>query len=357
VLRLQRHLLAAGPELDAGARKRDFAGGVRQSKGTFGVKSIFLAAAACVAMAGIGCARAQTALPVVSSPSQAPGTLTPRELEQLVAPVALYPDQVLADVLAAATYPAEVVEAARFVANPARAGMKGAALAEAAAGEDWDASVKALLMFPQVLQMMDSTLDWTEHLGHAFIAQQADVMQAVQQLRLAAEQAGTLASGPYESVVNEGGDISISPASQQDVYVPSYQAQCVFGPDPACDGLDTQLFWASDVLLPYGYVQWGFLDWRQRELRLGRQVYGGGGAFADVWRHASLRPALPAGGIAGNPGHFNSAPAAQGGGFAPRYGSTTRFKAALWLGPRPQRPPAFHAAPAFGMHTSGRAHR
>jgi len=331
------------------------------------VRPTFLAAAAWAALGpilSIG-AEAQPALPVVSTPSQAQGTLAPQELDKLVAPVALYPDLVLTDILAAATYPAEVVEAARFVADPAHAGMNGAALtaAAAAAGEDWDASVRALLMFPQVLQMMDSTLDWTEHLGRAFIAQQADVMQAVQRLRLAAEQAGTLASGPYESVVNEGGDISINPASEQDVYVPSYEAQCVFGPDPACDGLDNQVFWASDFLLPYGYAQWGFLDWRQRELRLGRQVYGGSSQFADVWRHASLHTALPGGGIAGNIRQFNfappaSAPFGRGGGVAPRFGTPARFSVAPGVRALPQRATVFHAAPPAGVHAvAGRGRR
>jgi hypothetical protein len=187
-------------------------------------------------------------------------------------------------------------------------------------------------------------------------------MQAVQHMRLAAEQAGTLASGPYESVVNEGGDISINPASQQDVYVPNYQAQCVFGPDPACDGLDTQVFWASDFFLPYGYAQWGYLDWRQREIRLGRQVYGSG-AIADVWRHSSQRAALPGAGITGNPGQFNFAPPAnapiwRGGTGAPRFGTPAHFSATPGFRALPQRAPVFHAAPAIGLHAvTGRGRR
>ncbi len=323
------------------------------------MRSTFLAAAACAALGSLlprGAQAQPAALPVVSTPSQAQGTLAPQQLDQLVAPVALYPDQVLADILAAATYPAEVVEAERFVSDPAHAGMNGAALTAAAASEDWDASVKALLMFPQVLQMMDSNLDWTEHLGRTFIAQQADVMQAVQHLRLAAEQAGTLASGPYESVVNEGGDVSINPASQQDVYLPSYQPQCVFGPDPVCDGLDNQVFWASDFILPYGYTQWGYLDWRERDIRLGRRVYGGG-AFADTWRHASLRAALPRGGVTGNAGQLNFAPPAdvpfaRGGGVAPRFGMPARFYAAPVSRAMSQRAPALGA-----VHAVGGAHR
>jgi hypothetical protein len=248
-------------------------------------------------------------LPVVSTLSPAQGTLTPEQLQHLVAPVALYPDQVLTDILAAATYPAQVVEAQRFVADPTHAGLGGAALAEAAAGQDWDPSVKALLVFPQVLQMMDANLDWTEHLGRAFIAQQADVMSAVQQLRLSAEQSGTLASGPYASVVNEGGDIAIEPTSQQDIYLPSYQPDCVFGPNPACDGLDTELGWYGGIFLPYGYPQWGFVDWPRRAIRLDRPGHGGSDRPGTEWRHANLHVASGRS-LAGDAGRFNYAPAA-----------------------------------------------
>jgi hypothetical protein len=331
------------------------------------VRSKFLTAAVCSALGAlpaIAGAQAQpAALPVVSSPSQSPGTLSQQQLDQLLAPVALYPDQVLTDVLAASTYPAQVVEAERFVSDPSHAGMDGAALTDTAAGEDWDPSVKALLMFPQVLQMMDSNLDWTEHLGRAFMAQQADVMAAVQQLRLEAEQAGTLASGPYDSVVNEGGDISINPASQQDVYLPNYQAQCVFGPDPACDGLDNQVFWATDFFLPYGYAQWGYLDWPRREIRLGHDSHGGD-PFPGVWHHAGVRIASFGAGVTGNTGHFNYAPPANapfghGGGFAPRFSAPARFNPSSGFRASPQRAPAFHPAPAIsGVHApAGIGHR
>jgi hypothetical protein len=190
---------------------------------------------------------------VASSPASPPGTLSASELEKLVAPVALYPDSVLTDILAASTYPAEVVEAERFLADPANSGLQGAALASAAAGHDWDPSVAALLQLPPVLQMMDSQLEWTDHVGRAFVTQQADVMNAVQHLRQLAEAAGTLKNGPREDVVNDGGIITINPGSDQGVYLPTYDPACAYGPAPGCDAADAQLGWDDGIYLPYSY--------------------------------------------------------------------------------------------------------
>jgi hypothetical protein len=308
-------------------------------------------------VSGWAAAQGQAALPVVeTAPGAAAGTLSQQQLDRLVKPVALYPDQVLADILAAATYPAEVVEAARFVADPAHAGMDGAALTEAASSEDWDASVKALLMFPPVLQMMDSDLAWTEHLGRAFIAQQADVMNAVQRLRQAAAQAGTLANGPFASVVNEGGDIVIGPPSPQDFYLPSYQPDCVFGPDPACELADAGIFWGTGIFLPYGYGQWGFVDWRRRNIRLDHPAYGDASAgLAGVWRHRAMgRGAIGAQGV------FNYAPAAnvpfaRQGNFVARNFAPTRFAVAPVVRGVAPRAPVLRAA--GGPHVSGAGHR
>ncbi len=299
----------------------------------------------------------QAALPaVLTAPGEAEATLTPQQLDRLVKPVALYPDQVLADILAAATYPAEVVEAARFVADPAHAGMDGAALTASASGEDWDASVKALLMFPPVLQMMDSDLAWTEHLGRAFIAQQADVMNAVQRLRQAAAQAGALANGPFASVVNEGGDIVIGPPSPQDFYLPSYQPDCVFGPDPACGLADAGIYWGTGFFLPYGYGQWGFVDWRRRNIRLDHPAYGDASAgLAGVWRHRAMgRGAIGAQGV------FNYAPAAnvpfaRQGNFVARNFAPTRLAVAPVARGVASRAPVLRGASL--PHVSGAGHR
>ena len=135
-------------------------------------------------------------------PAPAPGAsaLTAEQLDQLVAPIALYPDPLIAQILMAATYPLEVVEADRWLRIPANAALKGDALTAALQQQPWDPSVKSLVPFPQLLRMMDSNLHWTEQLGDAFLAQQADVMDAVQRLRQRAQAAGSLASTPQQTV-------------------------------------------------------------------------------------------------------------------------------------------------------------
>src|SRR5512144_2389017 len=115
-------------------------------------------------------------------------TFTPEQLEQIMAPIALYPDALLAQVFMASTYPLEVVEAARW--QKANATLKDKALEEAVAKQTWDESVKALTAVPQVLTMMNEKLDWTTKLGDVFLAKQEEVLKTVQSLRLKAEQAG-----------------------------------------------------------------------------------------------------------------------------------------------------------------------
>jgi len=166
-------------------------------------------------------------------PRPMPFSATPfsnEELEQLAAPVALYPDPLLAQVLMAATYPVEVVQAARFVqANPTlRDSWLGAALRY----QNWDDSVKALVSFPQILAMMDGKLDWTQRLGDAFLAQQQGLMDAVQMLRARAQAQGTLTSSPQQVVTVQAPYICIQPASPQVIYVPVYNPLIVYGPWP-----------------------------------------------------------------------------------------------------------------------------
>lgn len=159
------------------------------------------------------------------------------QLEQIVAPIALYPDALLAQVLMASTYPLEIVEAERWVkANP---DLKEKELEDALQSQSWDASVKSLTAFPQVLAMMNDKLDWTQKLGDAFLAQQGDVMDAVQRLRHKAQAEGNLESNEEQKVVVEpapsGGDttvIQIQPASPQVVYVPTYNPTVVYGAWP-----------------------------------------------------------------------------------------------------------------------------
>ena len=149
------------------------------------------------------------------------------ELDQMLAPIALYPDSLLAQVLMAATYPLEVVQADRFAKQNKE--MKGDALAEALEKQEWDPSVKSLVQFPDVLAMMNEKLDWTQKLGDAFLSQQEDVTNTVQKLRKKAEDAGNLNSTKEQVVKVEKEVIIIESASPQVVYVPVYNPTVVYG--------------------------------------------------------------------------------------------------------------------------------
>ena len=152
---------------------------------------------------------------------------SPEQLQQLVAPIALYPDSLVAQILAASTFPEEVVEADRWVqANP---DLKGDALGKAVDQQPWDPSVKALAAFPAVLGNMDKNLSWTSSLGDAYYNQQPDVMDAVQVMRRKAQDAGNLKTTPQEVVKAEGPNIDIEPADPDVVYVPAYDPWLVYG--------------------------------------------------------------------------------------------------------------------------------
>ena len=153
---------------------------------------------------------------------------TPEELQRLVAPIALYPDSLVAQILAASTFPEEVVEADRWV--EAHPDLKGDALGKAVDQQPWDPSVKALTAFPSVLGNMDKNLSWTSSLGDAYYNQQQDVMSAIQVMRQKAEQAGNLKTTPQQSVTTDDyGDIDIAPADPDVVYVPAYDPWLVYG--------------------------------------------------------------------------------------------------------------------------------
>jgi len=161
----------------------------------------------------------------------APPAVFPREqLEQILAPIALYPDELIAQILMASTYPLEVVQADRWVRQ--NKGLKGDALADTLEKQDWDPSVKSLANFPQVLQMMSERLDWTQKLGDAFLAQEKDVMDTVQVLRRKAESAGNLNTTQEQKVIVEKETIIIEPANPQVVYVPTYNPTVVYGAWP-----------------------------------------------------------------------------------------------------------------------------
>lgn len=165
-----------------------------------------------------------------TSSSATPPPFKAEELDALLAPIALYPDSLLAQILMAATYPLEIVQAARWSkANPK---LDGDAAVKKAEGENWDVSVKSLVAFPNVLEMMNEKLDWTQKLGDAFLAQQKDVAAAIQRLRRQAKDAGHLQSNQQQVVRTEAQTIVIEPAQPQVVYVPAYNPTVVYGTWP-----------------------------------------------------------------------------------------------------------------------------
>jgi hypothetical protein len=171
--------------------------------------------------------------------AQAPAGQSAEQLEQLVAPIALYPDALVAQILAGSTYPTQIVEADRWMQQNVK--LKGDDLAKAVDQQPWDASVKALTQFPSVLDNMSNNLSWTSALGDAYFNQQQDVMNAVQELRRKAKDAGNLKTTKEQTVTTQGTGsqttVIIQPANPQVVYVPTYNPTVVYGtPVPTYPG-------------------------------------------------------------------------------------------------------------------------
>jgi hypothetical protein len=176
----------------------------------------------------------QSPQPALPAGEQQEQDLNSRELESLVSPIALYPDSLLAQILTASTYPLQIVTAARWA--QLNGNLKDKARVEAAGSQGWDASIQALVAFPTVLQMMDQSLAWTSALGNVFVAQQSDVMAAVQRMRTRAQQSGQLQSNAQQQVETttvEGQPTTlIQPADTQVIYVPNYNPAAVYGEAP-----------------------------------------------------------------------------------------------------------------------------
>src|SRR5262249_30406590 len=194
--------------------------------------------------------------------------LPPEELDSLVAPIALYPDDLLAQTLAASTYPLEIVQVQQWMAN--NPNLKDKALADAVSKQPWDPSVQGLVMYPDVVQRMAGNIQWTTDLGNAFLAQQSDVMDAVQRMRGKAEGTGNLKTSAQQVVQTktvEGGKqvIEIQQANPDVVYVPSYDPTVVYGAPPpeypyypyTYPGYmpGTALMWGTGIAL--GAAAWG----------------------------------------------------------------------------------------------------
>jgi hypothetical protein len=178
-------------------------------------------------------AQAPIPVPVPLGSGQPLPVLAPNQLDGLVAPIALYPDPLISQILVAATYPLELVEAYQWLQrNP---GLTGPALVQAAGAQNWDPSVQGLVMFPDVLKRLNDDIAWTTNLGNAFLGQQADLMGAIQRMRLSAQQAGVLVSTPQQQVIATAyaGQpvIEIVPANPEVIYVPVYDPVWLWGPD------------------------------------------------------------------------------------------------------------------------------
>jgi Protein of unknown function (DUF3300) len=186
-------------------------------------------------------------------PAEGNPTFSQQELDQMLAPIALYPDSLLSQILMAATYPLEVVQAARW--SSANSALKGDAAVQAVNSQNWDPSVKSLVAFPQVLQTMDQKIEWTERLGDAFLAQQSQVMDTVQKLRQKAQEAGNLSSNSQIQVTQSEDSIEVEAANPDVVYVPYYDPYVVYGswwwPNYP------PVFWAPW----YGYGWYGGFAW------------------------------------------------------------------------------------------------
>ncbi len=172
-------------------------------------------------------ARPEGSTPRTTDSSQTPSALTQQELDQILAPIALYPDALLSHILMASTYPLEVVEASRW--SKANSALEGEDAVQAVTEMAWDPSVKSLVAFPQILSMMDEKLTWMEQLGDAFLTQQSQVMETVQRLRQRAGAVGTLESNAHLRVDWQGDTIIIEPANPQIIYVPYYDSRVMYG--------------------------------------------------------------------------------------------------------------------------------
>jgi hypothetical protein len=210
----------------------------------------------------------------------------PARLQQLVAPIALYPDALVAQVLAASTYPGQVVQADRWMQGHAK--LKTDQLAREVDKQPWDPSVRALAQFPSVLTNMDKNLSWTTALGDAYANQQQAVLDAVQAMRRRARSAGNLQSTPQQTVSSEGQIIVIQPASPELVYVPAYDPWATYGAPlmvyPGWAPFEGGLIGAPGISFGIGFgvgyfggFGWGWhhwdCDWRDRRVIYNRNTY------------------------------------------------------------------------------------
>ena len=238
----------------------------------------------------------QQAAPAPSSASSYPGQgapMTAEELQSLVAPIALYPDALVAQILSAATFPDQVAVANYWLEQNKT--LTGSALMQAVNGQSWDPSVKALTQFPSVMNNMAQNLSWTSQLGEAYHNQSSDVMAAVQTLRAQAKAAGNLKSGSQITVVQQTPQtIVIQPTNPQIVYVPQYNPTVVYGTPYTTPGYSTGALVATGLLsfgagmavgamMSGGCCSWGYSSWNCNWHGGGAYYHGGAYYGNSAW--------------------------------------------------------------------------
>jgi len=317
---------------------------------------------------------------LITAPSAQEGAdapaFKPEELEQIAAPIALYPDPLVAQVLMASTYPLEVVQAARFV--KANSSLKGDQLGEALKKESWDDSVKALAEFPQVLAMMSEKLDWTQKLGDAFLDQQKELMDAVQRLRGKAQAQGNLKDSKEQKVVVEPAPppaagqpvqqttiIKIEPANPQVVYVPTYNPTVVYGgwPYPAYPPYyyyppGYAMATAATAALSFGVGMavgaslWGGCNWGRGNVDINVNQYNNFTKNVNNTNIANQRSQIQNTRASGGQGSFQHDPAHRGG--AQYRNTSTQQKFNKTGAANPQSREAFRGRAEQGRQELGR---
>jgi hypothetical protein len=299
------------------------------------LRRLVLCAAPFILVFGLASAPARAQNAATPAQAQTEQNLSEGQIEQLVAPIALYPDSLLTQMLMASTYPLEVVEAARWSHD--NAAVKGAALQDAMQAQSWDPSVKALTAVPQTLLMMNDKLDWTQQLGDAFLAQQQDVLAAVQKLRVEAQAAGNLQSTPQQVVtlapaptdVAASGmprPVVIEPVNPDVYHVPVYDPAVAYGawsyPDYPPFYWSPPGFVASNVVsfaagVAVGSAIWGGCDWWQHNVIINVTRF-------NVFNHANINIANDT--WIHNPAHRDGIPY-RNASVAKRFGSTNEAAA------------------------------
>jgi hypothetical protein len=239
--------------------------------------------------------------PPAGAPAQEPApapppapSLAPKQLDDLVARIALYPDPLLAQILTGSTFSDQIPDAAAWANEHGR--VTGDALANAIREDNlqWDPSVLALLPFPSVLNMMVQDRDWTQRLGDAVLAQRSDVMDAVQRMRRQSRQYGYLQSNAYDNVVDRDGDVEILPTNPAYLYVPTYDPYLVYGPPRPGFFIGGAIRFGPAIVIGPAFAPWGwahpYFEWRTHGIFFDATPWGRGWANRGYYVHPYAHP-------------------------------------------------------------------